>query len=113
MLDVDVNSPPGTAKDPVVIDYATRMTEAITRCKNMMASSAQALLLPREQQTDKLYFDLEETHPSADSIPHHTVVSLEDKVRTIVVFNPLAHERKQLVQIRVDRPDVMVSVSWV
>ncbi len=83
------------------------MTEAITRAQNIAALSAQSLLMP--SGNDKLYFDLGETYPSSDTLPLHTVVSVkQDGGRTIVLYNPLAQERVQMVTVTVDSPNIMV-----
>lgn len=82
------------------------MTEAITRAKNIMGVSAQALLTA--PGNDQLYFDLGEVYSSSDALPLQTVVSVKERGRTIVLYNPLAHERLQVVTIAVDSPNVMV-----
>lgn len=92
----------GTSKDHVVVDYGGRLLTAVKTAEELSAKMAQALLgLP-----DSLVIDL--TRPAHDVMPTRRIATLGGAPRTVVLFNPLASPRQQIVSIHVNMPGVTV-----
>ena len=110
----DTTSPspplPPTLPPPSPPPPPPRMTEAITASKGILSSSVKTLL----NMGGGLTFDLEETFPSAETIPSHVTIDVSHDPRTILLVNSLSQRRTQLVALRVSSPNVMVGVasSW-
>ncbi|KAI5746627.1 hypothetical protein M8J77_005637 [Diaphorina citri] len=113
----------GTAKDHVVQDYAGKMFNAILSLRRVLNVSSHVLLAP-ESTAD--YTPISLQHPSISpgsgnltsirKLPNDdNIIQIRpDDTRTcaksVVLFNPLSWERKELISVQVSTPEVIVSL---
>uniref|UniRef100_A0A0D6QZR4 Alpha-mannosidase 2 n=1 Tax=Araucaria cunninghamii TaxID=56994 RepID=A0A0D6QZR4_ARACU len=107
----------GTAKNHVVSDYGTRMHNSLQDLQNIMAKCVQALL---EDGFDKgeykdsqlTHFEHEQVRSVYDMQPMHRAIDIsEQKVQSVVFFNPLEEAVDQVVMVVVNKLDVCVMDS--
>ncbi|XP_029940101.1 alpha-mannosidase 2-like isoform X2 [Salarias fasciatus] len=103
----------GTARDPVVVDYGTRLLRSLLDLRQVLRSSAHWLLLPdrsRYRHDASAPLLLMDEEPAAqDAPPLKTRLRLGDRARSLVVFNPTQQVQTSVVTVLVDRPDARVS----
>ncbi|XP_037548390.1 alpha-mannosidase 2 [Nematolebias whitei] len=101
----------GTARDPVVIDYGTRLFHAILNLRQVIQSSAHWLLLLDKSQyhydQSKPFLHTDEVISAQDALPQKTTLVLSDNPR-LVVFNPTEQLRTSVISVVVDSPDARV-----
>ncbi|XP_072227355.1 alpha-mannosidase 2 isoform X2 [Leuresthes tenuis] len=102
----------GTARDPVVVDYGTRMFHAILNLHQVLQSSAHWLTLLDKSQyhhdQSKPFFQMDEVISAHDALPQKTPLTLSDEPRSLVVFNPTEQLRSSVISAVVDSPDAHV-----
>ncbi|ODN03448.1 Alpha-mannosidase 2 [Orchesella cincta] len=108
----------GTAKDHVMVDYATKMYEGLKKCNHVMQQSLHVLSHIKAPAfelgsiTDESQFyepaDAKETYYK---LAHHNLLEIDKNVpyRLITVFNPVTQKRTQLVTVYVSTNHVTVS----
>nr|CAD7594452.1 unnamed protein product [Timema genevievae] len=131
----------GTARDYVVEDYAKKLHDAIRGSQHIIQQSVYALLtrnkfthtfsafdiLKRVASSQDLpdseftYFDLDDVRKHHYSIPEKTVLAFgpDMEAHTVVLFNSLTWQRKELVTVRVSTayvkvpyPQYIISPTW-
>ncbi|KAM9734452.1 LOW QUALITY PROTEIN: alpha-mannosidase 2 [Menidia menidia] len=104
----------GTARDPVVVDYGTRLFRAVLSLRQVVQSSAHWLLLLDKGQYQRPppeaepFLQMDEVISAQDALPQKTPIALGKEPRSLVVFNPLEQRRSAVVDVLVDSPDVRV-----
>ncbi|XP_038127924.1 alpha-mannosidase 2 [Cyprinodon tularosa] len=102
----------GTARDPVVIDYGTRLFRSILNLRQVLLSSAHWLLLLDKSQyhkdQSKSFLEMSEVISAQDALPQKTILTLGDEPRSLVVFNPTEQLQTTVVNLVVDSPDARV-----
>uniref|UniRef100_A0A3Q2G7D0 Alpha-mannosidase n=1 Tax=Cyprinodon variegatus TaxID=28743 RepID=A0A3Q2G7D0_CYPVA len=102
----------GTARDPVVIDYGTRLFRSILNLRQVLLSSAHWLLLLDKSQyhkdQSKSFLEMSEVISAQDALPQKTTLTLGDEPRSLVVFNPTEQLQTTVVNLVVDSPDARV-----
>ncbi|XP_035995760.1 alpha-mannosidase 2 [Fundulus heteroclitus] len=102
----------GTGRDPVVIDYGTRLFHAILNLRQVLLSSAQWLLLLDKSQyhkdQSKSFLQMDEVISAEDALPQKTTLKLSDEPRSLIVYNPTEQLRSTVVHLVVDSPDAGV-----
>ncbi|GIY58026.1 alpha-mannosidase 2 [Caerostris darwini] len=105
----------GTAKDHVVIDYASKMFATLQKLRNIIGQCAVYLLSPNflevlDEQIALLQTDEYRPH---NTLPQKIAIkfSHERKDRYIVLYNSLGHFRTELVKVVVTSPSVIVKDS--
>lgn len=101
----------GTAKDFVVIDYGERMLVGLMDSKRVIVESASLLML--ENKKDFKYpreplFNIDEDRQNHESLPVRTVLDVTEVTSSILFYNPLGHEREQVMKIYVTSPFVEI-----
>ncbi|KAM4532721.1 alpha-mannosidase 2 [Fundulus diaphanus] len=99
----------GTGRDPVVIDYGTRLFHAILNLRQVLLSSAQWLLLLDKSQyhkdQSKSFLQMDEVISAQDALPEKTTLKLSDEPRSLIVYNPTEQLRSTVINLVVDSPD--------
>ncbi|KAF8784920.1 Alpha-mannosidase 2x like protein [Argiope bruennichi] len=102
----------GTAKDHVVIDYASKIFATLQKLRNIIGQCAVYLLSPNfldvlDEQIALLQTDEYRPH---NALPQKIAVkfSHERKDRYIVLYNSLGHSRNELVKVVVTSSSVIV-----
>ncbi|XP_069949853.1 alpha-mannosidase 2x-like isoform X2 [Cherax quadricarinatus] len=103
----------GTAKDHVVVDYANKLVRSITDCQLVIQQAAHYLLAIDQHnyrgKTDTLYYQLGEKYTQHNQLPSKMVLVLQPGTSAqLVIYNPDAHRRPQLLTVRVSSPYVEV-----
>ncbi|CAJ1069855.1 Hypothetical predicted protein [Xyrichtys novacula] len=102
----------GTARDPVVVDYGTRLFHSILNLRQVLQSSAHWLLLSDKSQyhhdQSKPFLLMDDVIAAHDALPQKTPLTLSDKPRLLVVFNPSAQLRSSVISVVVDTLDARV-----
>ncbi|XP_074546825.1 alpha-mannosidase 2 [Halichoeres trimaculatus] len=102
----------GTARDPVVVDYGTRLFHSILKLHQVLQSSAHWLLLMDKSQyshsQSKTFLQMDETFSAQDTLPQKTKLTLSDEPRSLVIFNPTEQLRSSVISVVVDSPDARV-----
>lgn len=102
----------GTARDPVVVDYGTRLFHAILKLRQVLQSSAHWLLLSDKSKyshdQSKPFLQMDETISAQDTLPQKTTLTLSDEPRSLVIFNPTEQLRSSVISVVVDSPDARV-----
>ncbi|XP_063229651.1 alpha-mannosidase 2-like [Bacillus rossius redtenbacheri] len=109
----------GTSKAFVMHDYGLKLFEALQDTMHVQSHSAQTLLVKdlSEKQTPGKFminrqdnFLLPDTdRESYEKLPQKLpLMTTKNKPRRIVLFNPLAQQRQEVVKIRVTMPNVRV-----
>ncbi|CAO2825488.1 unnamed protein product [Amaranthus hypochondriacus] len=101
----------GTAKNHVVRDYGTRMHTSLQDLQIFMSKAIEALLGIRFEKNEQnpSQFEPELVRSKYDAQPiHKGIVVQEGSAISVVIFNPLAQTRNEVVMVTVDRPDVSV-----
>ncbi|XP_060083773.1 alpha-mannosidase 2x-like [Ylistrum balloti] len=101
----------GTAKDFVVVDYGERMLKGVMDCKSIIVEAASFLML--ENKNDYKYpkeplFNMDEDRKYHDSLPERTVLDVTEVSSSVLFYNPLGHEREQMVVVYVTSPFIEV-----
>ncbi|XP_061590562.1 alpha-mannosidase 2 isoform X1 [Cololabis saira] len=103
----------GTARDPVVIDYGTRLFHAILNLRQVLQSSAHWLLLMDKSQyhhdQSKPFLQMDDVISAQDALPQKTPLMLSDEPRLLILFNPTEQLRTSVISIVVDSPDAGVA----
>lgn len=107
----------GTARDPVVEDYARKLHDTIVGCQHVIQMSAYALLAPRNEhavpETDSMFFNVDDVWQDHHSLPERVSVTLGAHLgvesRRIVLFNPLTWKRQEVLYLQVSTPHVKIS----
>lgn len=97
----------GTAKEFVVIDYEEYLQEAYEICHNVIRQALQSLLSVGKIDSP-LVFKPETVRPSHTKLPEKQILAITEEGTTIVIFNPLMQQRKEMVRLIVDRENVEV-----
>lgn len=98
----------GTAKDHVVVDYASKMHDGIVELEGLMAASVGEILSPQSSSTPHP-FESVELRKSYDNLPVRKVVEIKNfEVQRVVFYNPLEETLQQVAVIMVDNPGVCV-----
>ncbi|TKS85109.1 Alpha-mannosidase 2 [Collichthys lucidus] len=102
----------GTARDPVVVDYGTRLFHSILNLRQVLQSSAHWLLLLDKSQyhhdQSKPFLQMDDVISAQDALPQKTPLTLSDKPRSLVVFNPTEQFCTSVISVGVDSPDAHV-----
>uniref|UniRef100_A0A673AQE2 Alpha-mannosidase n=1 Tax=Sphaeramia orbicularis TaxID=375764 RepID=A0A673AQE2_9TELE len=102
----------GTARDPVVIDYGTRLFHSILNLRQVMQSSAHWLLLLDKNRyhhdDSKPFLLMDDVIAAHDALPQKMPLRLSDEPRSLIVFNPTEQRRSSVVNLVVDSPDARV-----
>ncbi|XP_047426391.1 alpha-mannosidase 2 [Mugil cephalus] len=102
----------GTARDPVVVDYGTRLFHSILNLRKVLQSSAHWLLLLDKSQyhhdQSKPFLQMDDVISAQDALPQKTPLTLSDEPRSLVVFNPTEQLRTSVISVVVDSPDARV-----
>eukprot|EP00794_Sanderia_malayensis_P019542 gene19542-21474_t len=101
----------GTAKDHVVIDYGERMLRSINNCQYVMEKSAEFLLSKDNTITNQQVIQSIDSRAAHDSLVSKKVIIISSQPQTIVIYNSLAQERKQVVTVHVSEALVEVENS--
>ncbi|CAN9504622.1 unnamed protein product [Ophioblennius macclurei] len=103
----------GTARDPVVIDYGTRLFHSMLNLQKVLQSSAHWLLLSDKSQyhhdQSKTFLQMDETTAAQDALPQKTTLHLGDQPRSLVIFNPSEQFRTSVISTVIDCPDAHVT----
>ncbi|KAL6096382.1 man2a1 [Pungitius sinensis] len=102
----------GTARDPVVVDYGTRLFHSILNLRQVLQSSAHWLLLLDKSQyhhdQSKPFMQLDDVISAHDALPRKTLLALNDEPRSLIIFNPTEQLRSSVISVVVDSPDADV-----
>ncbi|XP_056875511.1 alpha-mannosidase 2 isoform X1 [Takifugu flavidus] len=102
----------GTARDPVVVDYGTRLFHSILNLRQVLQSSAHWLLLMDKKKylndQSKPFLLMDDVIAAQDALPLKQPLSLSDKPRTLVIFNPTEQFRTSVISVFIDSPDANV-----
>ncbi|XP_070845355.1 alpha-mannosidase 2 [Chaetodon trifascialis] len=102
----------GTARDPVVVDYGTRLFHSILNLHRVLQSSAHWLLLLDKSEyhhdQSKPLLQMDDVMSAQDALPQKTPLTLSDEPRSLIVFNPTEQLRTSVVSVVVDAPDARV-----
>ncbi|KAM6901375.1 alpha-mannosidase 2 isoform 1-T2 [Lycodopsis pacificus] len=102
----------GTARDPVVVDYGTRLFRSILNLHNVLQSSAHWLLLLDKSQyhhdQSKPFMQMDNVMPAHDALPRKTPLTLSDEPRSLIIFNPTEQLRSSVISVVIDSPDARV-----
>ena len=100
----------GTAKDHVVIDYASKLLEAIQMTEHVLQFVAHALLAPSStdnQFSETKLLEVGEEHDGITVVSTPRVLKLTETGRgSVIVYNSHPHDFQGLVTVRVDTPYV-------
>uniref|UniRef100_A0AAQ5YE10 Alpha-mannosidase n=1 Tax=Amphiprion ocellaris TaxID=80972 RepID=A0AAQ5YE10_AMPOC len=102
----------GTGRDPVVVDYGTRLFHSILNLRQVLQSSAHWLLLLDKSQyhhdQSKSFLQMDEVMSAQDALPQKTMLELSDEPRSLIVFNPTEQLQTSVISVTVDSPDAHV-----
>ncbi|KAK2887836.1 alpha-mannosidase 2 isoform X1 [Channa argus] len=102
----------GTARDPVVIDYGTRLFHSILNLRQVLQSSAHWLLLLDKSQYHhdqlKSFLQMDDVISAQDALPQKTLLTLSDEPRSLIIFNPTEQLRSSVINVIVNSPDIHV-----
>ncbi|KAK6639750.1 hypothetical protein RUM43_008025 [Polyplax serrata] len=103
----------GTARNNVMEDYAQKMIDSINYSKHIIQQISHFLLSrtikPYLVNPEQIYFEFDDQKRYLDDVMQRKVIDFtESNIRTIVFFNSLAHQRKELVAVYVSTPFVEV-----
>ncbi|GLD56879.1 alpha-mannosidase 2 [Lates japonicus] len=102
----------GTARDPVVVDYGTRLFHSILNLRQVLQSSAQWLLLLDKSQyhhdQSKPFLQMDDVMSAQDALPQKTPLVLSDAPRSLIIFNPTEQLRTSVISVVIDSPDARV-----
>ncbi|XP_028318340.1 alpha-mannosidase 2 [Gouania willdenowi] len=105
----------GTARDPVVIDYGNRLFHSLMNLRQVLQSSAHWLLLFDKSQyhhdQSEYFLQMDEEISAHDTLPQKKTITLSDKPRFLVIFNPTEQLRTSVINIVVDSLDAFVTNS--
>ncbi|XP_063696732.1 alpha-mannosidase 2 [Culicoides brevitarsis] len=103
----------GTAKDHVVVDYTTRMEEAIKNCRHVIQQAAFRLLTTESiYQADPqfTYFSIDDSRAAGPDENRPTIILGEDLPKKYVVLhNSLPYARTEVVEFFIAKPYVIVT----
>ncbi|XP_069023709.1 alpha-mannosidase 2 [Embiotoca jacksoni] len=102
----------GTARDPVVVDYGTRLFHSILNLRQVLQSSAHWLLLLDKSQyhhnQSKSFLQMDDVISAQDALPQKTSLTLSDEPRSLIIFNPTEQLRTSVINVVVDSQDAQV-----
>ncbi|KAM9306213.1 alpha-mannosidase 2 isoform 2-T4 [Pholidichthys leucotaenia] len=102
----------GTARDPVVVDYGTRLFHSILSLRHVLQSCAHWLLLLDKNQYHhdqlKPFLQMDDVIMAQDALPQKMPLALSDEPRTLAVFNPVEQLQASIISVIVDSPDAQV-----
>uniref|UniRef100_A0A8P4KCL4 Alpha-mannosidase n=1 Tax=Dicentrarchus labrax TaxID=13489 RepID=A0A8P4KCL4_DICLA len=97
----------GTARDPVVVDYGTRLFHSILNLRQVLQSSAHWLLL-----LDKSQYHYDQSKPFLKMVTPDPITSFKmilcSLFLSLIIFNPTEQLRTSVISIVVDSPDARV-----
>ncbi|CAH0550775.1 unnamed protein product [Brassicogethes aeneus] len=105
----------GTAKDFVVVDYGKKMLLAINGCQKVLQICTHVLLNGYNADTPNLdmsYYTIDDLMHSHDSLIEHSQITIGVPympTKKVVIFNPLAFKRTEVVSFHVSTPFVEVT----
>lgn len=103
----------GTAKDHVVVDYTTRMEEAIKNCRHIIQQSAYRLLTKEsvyEADPQFTYFSIDDSRAAGPDENRPTIILGDDLPKKYVVLhNSLPYARTEVVEFYIAKPYVIVT----
>ncbi|XP_038589012.1 alpha-mannosidase 2-like [Micropterus salmoides] len=103
----------GTARDPVVVDYGTRLFHSILNLRQVLQNSAHWLLLLDKSQyhhdQSKPFLQMDDVISAQDALPQKTSLTLSDEPRSLIIFNPTEQLRTPVISVVVDSPDARVA----
>uniref|UniRef100_H3CAT2 Alpha-mannosidase n=1 Tax=Tetraodon nigroviridis TaxID=99883 RepID=H3CAT2_TETNG len=102
----------GTSRDPVVLDYGTRLFHSILNLRQVLQDSAHWLLLMDKKKylhdSSKAFLLMDDVIAAQDALPLKMPLLLSDKPRTLVIFNPTEQFRTSVISVVIDSPDAAV-----
>ncbi|XP_045923805.1 alpha-mannosidase 2-like [Micropterus dolomieu] len=103
----------GTARDPVVVDYGTRLFHSILNLRQVLQNSAHWLLLLDKSQyhhdQSKPFLQMDDVISAQDALPQKTSLTLSDEPRSLIIFNPTEQLRTPVISVIVNSPDARVA----
>uniref|UniRef100_A0A3B4WKE3 Alpha-mannosidase n=1 Tax=Seriola lalandi dorsalis TaxID=1841481 RepID=A0A3B4WKE3_SERLL len=90
----------GTARDPVVVDYGTRLFRSILNLRKVLQSSAHWLLL-----LDKSLYHHDQSKPFLQMVTSDPICCL---TLSLIIFNPTEQLQTSVISVVVDSPDARV-----
>ncbi|XP_023257618.1 alpha-mannosidase 2-like [Seriola lalandi dorsalis] len=102
----------GTARDPVVVDYGTRLFRSILNLRKVLQSSAHWLLLLDKSlyhhDQSKPFLQMDDVISAQDALPQKTPLTLSEEPRSLIIFNPTEQLQTSVISVVVDSPDARV-----
>ncbi|XP_040053273.2 alpha-mannosidase 2 [Gasterosteus aculeatus] len=102
----------GTSRDPVVVDYGTRLFHSIMNLRQVLQSSAHWLLLLDKSQyyhnQSKPFMQLDDVISAHNALPLKTPLALSNEPRSLIIFNPTEQLQSSVISVVVDSPDADV-----
>lgn len=104
----------GTAKNPVVIDYGTRLFQSLQHLRDIITKGAMYMLhnAPSHSHVEGDFFvlQMDDTRDTYDGIPHKQPITFtsEGRIRYVVFYNSLAVPRNEIVSLQVSTASVVV-----
>lgn len=104
----------GTSKDFVVVDYANRMFNSLQVLQKTISKLSQQLLIfgsnKSTMDTNTILLEMDTKKSHYNTIPEKINIKLNSvqNVRTLVLYNSLAHSRKELISCHVTESSVEV-----
>lgn len=102
----------GTARDPVVVDYGTRLFHGILNLRQVLQSSTHWLLLLDKRQYhhnhSEPFLQMDEVISAQGALPQKTPLTLSNEPRSLITFNPTEQHRTSVISVLVDSPDARV-----
>ncbi|XP_013780101.1 alpha-mannosidase 2-like [Limulus polyphemus] len=107
----------GTSKDPVVIDYATRMFQSIQKLQHVICQSSLYLLSNLQGHytfdPNAVLFQIDEVQELHSSISKKFPLTFSSSVRKrkIFVYNSLSYSRREFLRLHVSTPNIEIRNS--
>ncbi|XP_029025296.1 alpha-mannosidase 2 isoform X2 [Betta splendens] len=102
----------GTGRDPVVVDYGTRLFHSILNLRQVLQSSAHWLILLDKNQyhhdQSKPFLQMDDVISAQDALPQKMTLRLGDQPRPLIIFNPTEQLQSSVISILIDCPDAHV-----
>ncbi|XP_047525382.1 alpha-mannosidase 2 [Pieris napi] len=103
----------GTARDDVVLDYASKMLQAIKDSQSVIQQAAFYLLKQPaiiDQNQEDIYFEVDDIWRKNNEIPARITIALDEvsPSRRLVLYNALAFRRQEIITVFVSSPHVEV-----
>ncbi|MFH4982270.1 hypothetical protein AB6A40_008979 [Gnathostoma spinigerum] len=95
----------GTAKDAVVVDYGKKLLNAIQNCEKIITTATAALMSDNSESSQLSFITTDEKRVQHDVLPVKVTITNQSD---IVLFNPLAQERNEVVCLYVNSSDTKI-----